>query len=125
YDCSTEGEPCINTVVCGNGVLEGDEACDEGEEFTTEGCAEDCSAITDGWSCPRPAKSCVALPVCGNGLRERGEQCDDAQDPPEDGDGCSESCLEEDPDNYFCVPGTACVALSCGDGVRTPDEDCD
>lgn len=125
YDCSTPGETCRNTVVCGNGVIEGDELCDEGSGNATKGCSKDCSDITDGWTCPRPGRECVELATCGNGVRERGEQCDDAQDPPEDGDGCSAACQEEDPSSYFCVPGALCLELDCGDGIRTPDEACD
>jgi cysteine-rich repeat protein len=125
YDCSAEGEPCRNTVVCGNGVLEGDEVCDEGSENESDGCIDNCLTITDNWSCPRPGRPCVELATCGNGLRERGEQCDDAQDPPQSEDGCSATCQQEDPASYFCVPGSLCVELSCGDGARTPDEACD
>jgi len=54
--------------VCGNGMVEGYEACDG-----TAGCEE-----------------CQIPPVCGNGLVERGEQCDDGNLTPTD--GCDDQC---------------------------------
>src|SRR5690606_22743623 len=70
-------------------------------------------------SCVKPGEPCVLLPVCGNGIRERGEQCDDGQADPESGDGCSETCQQED--GFFCPPGQSCAELACGDGLRTPN----
>ncbi len=129
FYCPEPGEPCEKVVNCGSGVIEGDEACDDGNELGGDGCAADCSAIEDGWACPRPGRDCVAQPVCGNGMLERGESCDDLNDVS--GDGCSGT---EDPNQPSCqlesgfwcpAAGEDCAPLLCGDGLRSPDEQCD
>jgi cysteine-rich repeat protein len=66
------------TPVCGNGVLEGAEACDDGNLTANDGCSPTCI---------------VELPVCGNGIIEVGETCDDGNTT--NGDGCSSVCLCE------------------------------
>jgi fibro-slime domain-containing protein len=121
FDCSKPGVACVDLVVCGDAQLEGDEACDDGNEADDDGCAGDCSVVEAGFVCPRPGKECVALPACGNGERERGEDCDDGG--TKDSDGCSATCQLEV--GFFCPPGMPCKPLKCGDGNRTPDEQCD
>lgn len=61
--------------------------------------------------------------VCGDGvLQDSGEECDDEN--TEDGDGCSADCAVEE--GYMCpVPGIACRASECGDGVLAGFELCD
>jgi fibro-slime domain-containing protein len=121
YDCSKPGEPCVDLVVCGDGQLEGDEACDDTNTDDDDGCAGDCSVVEAGFVCPRPGKACVSLPECGNDVRERGEACDDGGS--KDGDGCSSTCRLEP--GFWCPAGMPCKPLKCGDGYRTPDEQCD
>lgn len=66
--------------VCGNAVIEGEEACDDGNTLDYDGCSAACRL--------------EAPPiVCGNGIIESGEQCDDHNS--QDGDGCSASCQTE------------------------------
>lgn len=127
YICLTPGQPCIRAVLCGNSIIEGEESCDDGNTLAGDGCSVDCGT-EQGWQCPRPGLPCVALPVCGNGKTERGETCDDGNIVS--GDGCSGTeggmapCQLDE--GYFCpTPGESCVALVCGDGVRTLDEECD
>ncbi len=60
-----------NVAVCGNGVLEQNEACDDGNTTNFDGCSSTCQ---------------VEQPVCGNGIVEFGEGCDDGNATP--GDGC-------------------------------------
>ncbi|MBN2193297.1 MAG: DUF4215 domain-containing protein [Polyangiaceae bacterium] len=128
YICSP-GERCVDVVVCGSGKLEGREVCDDGNDVGGDGCAADCYSVEEGWLCPRPDVACVRAPVCGNSQRERGEQCDDGNAVT--GDGCSGT---ENPDvspcqldaGYWCpVAGETCVAIVCGDGLRSPTEECD
>jgi uncharacterized repeat protein (TIGR01451 family) len=40
-------------AVCGNGVIEGSEVCDDGGHLAGDGCAPDCSAVEAGWVCLR------------------------------------------------------------------------
>lgn len=123
FVCIEAGESCIRVVTCGNGVLEGDEVCDDNNTTASDGCSANCSKVEPNFSCVKPGVPCVPVPVCGNSVRERGEQCDDGEEEPEDGDGCSADCQQEE--GYFCSPGEACVPIACGDGNRTPNEQCD
>ncbi|XXX77058.1 DVUA0089 family protein [Sorangium sp. So ce134] len=59
----------VFTALCGDGVVEGAEACDGGE-----GCSPECARI----------------PVCGDGVVDGAETCDDGD--AESGDGCSAAC---------------------------------
>ncbi len=62
---------------CGNGALDGGEACDDGNNVGGDGCAADCRSDER----------------CGNGVVDgpRGEQCDDGN--LVDGDDCQATCL--------------------------------
>ncbi|AKT39081.1 uncharacterized protein CMC5_032280 [Chondromyces crocatus] len=70
------------TSLCGNGVLEPFEACDDGNLIDGDGCQSDCSDVA----------------LCGNGIVNPGETCDDGN--TSSGDGCSATCAVE--------PGFAC-----------------
>jgi cysteine-rich repeat protein len=63
--------------VCGNGVVESGEACDDGNADEFDGC-------TTG---------CAVGPTCGNKIIESGEECEDGNRTP--GDGCSANCQSE------------------------------
>ena len=74
--------------VCGNGVVESAEACDDGaanSDTEADACRTDCT-----------------LPVCGDGVIDtgKGERCDDGNTTP--GDGCSATCGLEAPDHFLC-----------------------
>jgi fibro-slime domain-containing protein len=108
--------------VCGNGVLEAGEACDDGNTSAGDGCRADCSALEPGWLCGEPGISCVHPQVCGNGILEPGETCDDHNTA--DGDGCNAQCGVEL--GWTCaIPGIRCAAAMCGDGVIAGFEECD
>jgi cysteine-rich repeat protein len=53
--------------ICGNGVLEDDELCDDGNLQDGDGCASDCGCIEDGYRC-HPRLSCTYVGFCGDGL---------------------------------------------------------
>lgn len=82
--------------VCGNGIVEAWEECDDGNLVNGDGCNSLCQIEE-------------AEPVCGNGVVEEWEQCDDGN--TEDGDGCSATCMVEEP--------------VCGNGILEPGEQCD
>ncbi|MBT4349780.1 DUF4215 domain-containing protein [bacterium] len=67
--------------ICGNGVAESGEECDDGNNDNGDGCSSICQDEVDE-------------PVCGNSIIEDGEQCDDGND--DGGDGCSSTCQDED-----------------------------
>ncbi|MBN1947478.1 MAG: DUF4215 domain-containing protein [Bradymonadales bacterium] len=80
-------------AVCGNGILEGTEECDDNNVNNNDGCNSSCT-IEEGWDCEGEPSDCFLLPVCGNGDIEEGETCDDNNTNP--GDGCSPTCTVED-----------------------------
>ncbi|MGE5186079.1 MAG: DUF4215 domain-containing protein [Acidobacteriota bacterium] len=67
-----EGGAC-RTGLCGNGVLDVGEACDDGNQMSGDGCRGDCKKIE----------------LCGDGALDANEQCDDGNHNPADGcDAC-------------------------------------
>ena len=69
WDCTTPGQPCVFIAVCGNGLLTSDEACDDGNKVSGDGCSADCKTVEPGWQCRVPGKKCV--PLCGDGVHHR------------------------------------------------------
>ena len=66
----------VENAVCGNGVLESDEQCDDGEansDTLSDACRTNCLG-----------------PRCGDAVLDSGELCDDGNVLP--GDGCSANC---------------------------------
>ncbi len=120
-------------VTCGDGVLQSNEGCDDGNRTNGDGCSSACqpegtnpvcgnSMVEAGETCDdgntTPGDGCSATcqtegttPVCGNGVVEAGEQCDDNNTTS--GDGCSSTCQNE---------GTTPV---CGNGIVEAGEQCD
>ncbi len=141
------GGSCIDGPVCGDGVIEPPETCDDGNTIPGDGCSGVCQ-IEPGHVCPTPDKPCVETWVCGNGIIDPGETCDDGNNTS--GDGCSSTCQIEP--GWTCTGGTVretgdasppvdsgMVALSdaaapspskcfqdrCGDGIIETGETCD
>lgn len=78
-DCSAQPEPPDPHPVCGDGVVQGDEVCDDGPFNAHYG---HCGGHCDG---PHL--------LCGDGRKDPPESCDDGNLDP--GDGCDESCQLE------------------------------
>ncbi len=107
--------------MCGNGILESGETCDDGNAAGSDGCSANCQP-EPGYVCGNPGDPCVIDHGCGNGLLEDTETCDDHNTT--DGDGCSASCQIEA--GWACaVPGIRCTAAMCGDGILAGFEQCD
>ncbi|WP_434383384.1 DUF4215 domain-containing protein [Melittangium boletus] len=107
---------------CGDGIKQGNEACDDGNTVSGDGCSANCSQVERGYVCEMPGKACAPTNICGNGKVEGTEQCDDRN--TESGDGCSSSCVTEA--GWTCVStGGRCVAALCGDGIVAGDEECE
>ena len=97
--CVTDGLP-----TCGNGVLEANETCDDGQDNATGyGAPNRCNTTCDGYA-----------PHCGDSLVNGGEDCDlgDANsDAYGDSTGCNTACSGPSP--------------HCGDAVINGGESCD
>ncbi|MBU1070514.1 hypothetical protein KJ975_13185 [Myxococcota bacterium] len=122
-DCTFDTSACDS--VCGNGVLDTGEQCDDDGNNDDDGCNSAC-VIEAGWECTDTSPS-VCTSVCGGGEVTGGEDCDG-----ENLDGqtcltlgwyggdlsCSDTC-------GFDL--SSCEGFGrCGDGVaQTDEEDCD
>ena len=109
-DSATTAPP----ILCGDGKLEADEACDDGNASSADTCVAGCAfarcgdgfvqagveACDDGNDVNDDAcTNTCALPSCGDGILQAGEGCDDGN--LDDSDDCTSRCL----------------AAACGDGV--------
>ena len=107
---------------CGNGVLTSDEACDDGNTVSNDGCANNCLSVEPGFSCVTPGKPCRPVARCGDGLVVFPEQCDDNNKI--NGDGCSDGCKMEIGWKCDGSPST-CSHTTCGDNKIEGAEGCD
>jgi cysteine-rich repeat protein len=74
------------TSVCGNGIVEAGEECDDGNTSNCDACSNTCTVVSG----------------CGDGVVCGGEQCDDGKTT--DCDGCSATCTTES--GLRCGDGT-------------------
>jgi cysteine-rich repeat protein len=98
--CRTDCRPAR----CGDGVVDGTEACDDGNREDCDGCSRDCVAEV--------ALGCgngVAFPACG-------EMCDDGN--LVEGDGCSNTCRNE-----ITWGGSAATECALAWSVENPAND--
>jgi cysteine-rich repeat protein len=96
--CTNLGEAqlCI-LLSCGNGSLDSDEACDDGNNKSADGCPANCSA------------------PCGDGVLDPGELCDDGNQT--DGDGCAADCRALD---RIALVSPPAVAFAANEGDAPP-----
>ena len=121
--------PVPARAVCGNGIPEMDEACDDGNFDQTDGCTNACELAVcgdgilrtdvaegeDAWEqCDDGnaiqddgCRDDCRAPVCGDGVRDEGERCDDGND--DDTDDCNSECRH----------------ARCGDELVNGEEECD
>ncbi len=140
--------------VCGDGVVDPGEDCDDGNSEDGDACLSTCVAAScgdgvvyagvencddgnaeDGDSCTNACEEAV----CGDGIVYEGvEGCDDGND--EDTDACTNACQEAICGDGILGPGelcddgndndadecsNSCALASCGDGVVQDGEECD
>ena len=101
--------PGFRAAVCGNGLKEGSEACDDGNTNSEGSCPYGQKAcLSCSFNCERSLS--LTGPVCGDGSvdQSNGETCDDGN--IRNDDGCNSQCQRE---------------IRCGDGVREGSEQCD
>jgi|GEM_PF-6914586 len=137
------------TDPCGNGVVAGAEACDDGGLVDGDGCSALCGLEhgycrpgIDGCSdCPDEGPCPAVTPVCGDGRVAAGdsdgddevdEVCDDGNEDDDDGCAacqvsCGFECTTAAPSAEQSVeaPQTSGCQTSCGDGVVGGAEGCD
>ncbi|HEY1099252.1 MAG TPA: DUF4215 domain-containing protein [Myxococcota bacterium] len=111
-------EPAPPSAVCGDGVVNGTDECDDGNDVDGDGCTDcvidECGdgVVNNGDECDDgndvDGDGCTAcvIDVCGDGIVNNDDECDDGNDV--DGDGC-----------------TVCVIDVCGDGVANNGDECD
>ena len=79
----------VNQSVCGDGIKQGNEECDDGNLINGDGCSSICKS-----------EIVQQEGICGDGIKIGNEQCDDGN--LINGDGCSSTCqneeIEEDTD---------------------------
>jgi len=128
WACTEMG--CVN--VCGDGVVGGDETCDDGNQINDDGCPNDCGV--DGETDTGQTETDTGdtdtdtggTGVCGDGLVEGAEACDDGNQV--DDDGCPNdcgigggACLPDDPleiNSAAIVGDTLEVEVSYGGGCE-------
>ncbi|HRI67127.1 MAG TPA: DUF4215 domain-containing protein [Polyangium sp.] len=105
-----------NEAKCGNGVVETNEVCDDGNDVSGDGCEADCSFSCDN-----------AKPETGDVKCDDGNLCNGTET-------CSDmhACLSgmTAPDGAACGTGKICIAGGCvddicGDGFVNSMEECD
>jgi cysteine-rich repeat protein len=79
------------TEGCGDGTVDADEVCDDGNRLDGDGCNASCSSDES----------------CGNGVLDIGEACDDSNQAA--ADGCSADCTSDETcGNSIVDPGETC-----------------
>ena len=101
--CAAEDVCQAATPFCGDGVAEGEEACDDANEDDNDACLSSCRAAR-----------------CGDGFVQDGaEQCDDANQS--NNDACTSECLIARCGDGFVNGGVE----ECDDANQSNDDACD
>ncbi len=121
-ESDTDGEPCGDNASChegtclehscGNGVMQGDEVCDDGNQEDQDGCTRQCL-----FTCVLGDEQTL-LNECAPT-----STCDDTTHTWVGGDPLPDDTICEGGAGY-CRSGV-CVRSICGDGQQEPNEQCD
>lgn len=101
----------VKIYICGNGIIEGDEFCDDGSKngvYAFNANERNCNTSCNGWA-----------PYCGDGIKQEAyeEECDDGNNI--NGDGCGSICNLEAPPS---TTTTLYLPRGGGGGVYSPIE---
>lgn len=102
--------------ICGDGLLRGEELCDDGNAAPGDGCDDRCRTES-GYICDGQPSTCLTR--CGDGVAAGEEACDDGNEAT--GDGCTPECAVES--GWRC--SAAGCAPICGDGMLVGPEICE
>ena|GEM_PF-1929065 len=113
-----------NIITCGDGVLEGAEQCDDGNDDNGDACLDSCVIASCGDGVIQGK-----VEGCDDGNADNGDACLTTCEPAACGDGVVqtgvEGCDDGNDDNGDACLDT-CVAATCGDGiVQVGLETCD
>lgn len=125
-DCEQD---CGPPVVCGDGVVDGEEACDDGNQDSDDGCDDRCeltevcgddvcTALEYEFGCSQDCGT------CGDGVVEAFEQCDAGVLNSEDG-ACLPTCVSAVcGDGFVQAPVDGVGGEQCDDGNNVADDGC-
>lgn len=105
-------------MICGDGVVDQGETCDDGNTSNNDGCGATC-ATEHGFSCTGAPSVCTA--TCGDGVVASSETCDDGNTAASD--GCSSTCTVES--GFSCMGEPSACKTGCADGIVAGTEGCD
>lgn len=114
---TADGSSSDGLGLCGDGVIDVGEACDDGNTTVMDGCSG--CVIDPQYTCTGQPSECH---TCGDGFRNPGEECDDGELIGQNSPGCLNCQVVE---GWTCFPGDSadrCGPL-CGDGIwlTTPE----
>ena len=95
---------------CGDGNLDNNEECDDGNNTSGDGCSATCTIEN------------TPEPYCGDGNLDNNEECDDGNNTS--GDGCSATCQTESTPNPYCGDGQVNSGEQCDDGNNISGDGC-
>lgn len=137
YKLEVTGNSAVCNPVCGDGIISGNEQCDDGNTLNGDGCSSICTTTVQcsdtvnndndtnidfpaDMGCDNPNDPTEdPNPICGNNIIERGEQCDDGN--VVSGDGCSALCRITPP---VCGNNIINQGEQCDDGNRVNGDGC-
>jgi cysteine-rich repeat protein len=123
-------------TVCGDGIADPTEPCDDGNAADGDGCDTNClpsgcgnGIVTAGEDCDdgnaTAGDGCrddCTIEQCGDGILDPQDECDDGN--LVDGDCCSSTCTAENgspcSDGDHCTTGDVCVGSTCVGTVMQP-----
>ena len=126
--------PTTCTEICDDGIIVGQEICDDNKQFGSNdtltdpwGCTPDCLGVVTGWNCSQRVSTWSnCTEICGDGLIVGFETCDDGNQT--DNRGCATNCRGL-LSGWNCVGSnisfpSVCTEI-CDDGRIVGDEICD
>jgi cysteine-rich repeat protein len=107
----------IRCAICGDGKINGFEACDPGPGGASSLlCTSTCAKTSPDVTCSATTGQCS---LCGNGVIEAGELCDDGNKVGKD--GCSATCRTETGSHCYGAPGDKSLCFGFSLTAMNPD----